>query len=506
MLPVQPELHAAASRTRVARMDPLAVLPVFLPLAGRKVVLAGGGEPAAWKAELLLATGAELHLLASVPCPDLADLIADPALAPRIRHSARDWTPADLNGAALAVAEVAEDAEAAAFVAAARAAGVPVNVIDRPEHCQFQFGGIVNRSPLVVGISTDGAAPVLGQAVRQRIETLLPRSLSAWAGFAGRIRGHVAAALGQIRQRRQFWQRFSDLAFAATAAPSGEVEADAPAFVARLTAGTTTIGEVTLVGAGPGDAGLLTLAAMRALQAADVILFDDLVSAEVLELARREAKRLLVGKRGGRESCAQGDINDMMVSLARQGRKVVRLKSGDPMVFGRAGEEIAQLEAEGIPVHVVPGITAASAMAARLKVSLTHRDHAQTLRLMTAHSRSGGLPGTLDLKALSSEAATTVFYMGRRMADSLRTRLLAEGVRPDLPVVVHANVSRPDERIWSGRLADLTCETMAAFGDAPVLIGLGSVFGKVAAGLAQSSAPLPGDLSGSIAEFQLKAG
>ena len=168
--------------------------------------------------------------------------------------------------------------------------------------------------------------------------------------------------------------------------------------------------------------------------------------------------------------------------------------------------ELARLEAEGIPVQVVPGITAASAMAERLKVSLTHRDHAQTLRLMTAPSRAGSLPGTLDLNALSCGAATTVFYMGRRMADNLRTRLLPEGIRPDLPVVAHANVSRPDERIWTGALADLTSETMAAFCDAPVLIGLGSVFGKMAAGVSQSSTYLPGGPSGSSAEVQLKAG
>ncbi|WP_374631168.1 siroheme synthase CysG [Pannonibacter indicus] len=491
MLHVQPETSGLSPRSarpqRPTRMEPLAVLPVFLPLTGRKAVLAGGGEPAAWKAELLLAAGVELHLFTDSPCEDLVALLADPALSPRIHHACRIWQPEDLTGAALAIADAEDDEDAAAFFAAARAAGVPVNVIDRPAFCQFQFGGIVNRSPLVVGISTDGAAPVLGQTVRQKIETLLPPGLSRWAQLAARIRAAVSERLESVALRRRFWRQFSEAAFA-RGAP--ELEEDFGALIDHLAEEAPATGEVVLVGAGPGDAAHLTLGAMRALQSADVILFDDLVSAEVLELARREAKRMLVGKRGGRESCAQEDINDMMVSLARQGRKVVRLKSGDPMVFGRAGEEIARLEAEGIPVSVVPGITAASAMAARLKVSLTHRDHAQSLRLMTAHSRHGGLPDTLDLSGRATSASTTVFYMGRRMADSLRQRLLSEGVSPDLPVVAHGSVSRPEEKIWTGRLADLTSTAMAAFGEAPVLIGIGQVFAAAKAGEEEAGLPV----------------
>ncbi len=237
-----------------------------------------------------------------------------------------------------------------------------------------------------------------------------------------------------------------------------------------------TKGRITLVGAGPGDAELLTLKAVRALQSADVILFDDLVSEEVLELARREAKRMLVGKRGGRESCRQEDINALMVSLARQGRHVVRLKSGDPMIFGRAGEEIAEIERHGIPVAVVPGITAALAAASRLGVSLTHRDLAQSVRFITGHSRQGDLPTDVDWRGLASPDTTLMFYMGGRTAGRIASRLMAEGLSASTPVVVLAAVTRRDERIWQLRLDELASGTEAIPRDLPVLIGIGSVF------------------------------
>jgi uroporphyrin-III C-methyltransferase/precorrin-2 dehydrogenase/sirohydrochlorin ferrochelatase len=253
----------------------------------------------------------------------------------------------------------------------ARHAGVPVNVIDRPGFCDFQFGSVVNRSPLVVGISTTGAAPILAQAVRQRIETILPAGLAGWAGIARRMRERVTALLRPGAERRAFWQRLADEAFRAE---PGTEETERWLAEAR----DAPSGRVTLVEAGPGDADHLTIRALRALQAADVILFDDLVSDAVLELARREAKRILVGQRGGRESCSQEDINRTMIALARAGRHVVRLKSSDPMVFGRVGEEIAELQRAGIPVDVVPGISAAFALAAELN---------QPLTTTTAHNR-----------------------------------------------------------------------------------------------------------------------
>jgi len=239
----------------------------------------------------------------------------------------------------------------------------------------------------------------------------------------------------------------------------------------------TAVGRVTLVGAGPGDAELLTLKAVKALQSADVILFDDLVSDEVLELARREAKRMLVGKRAGRDSCKQEDINAMMMTLAKQGKHVVRLKSGDPMIFGRAGEEIASLEAEGIPVTVVPGITAGLALGSRLGVSLTHRDHAQSVRFVTGHSRKGDLPEGLDWQGLADSRTTTVFYMARRMLPKIVEKLRAFGMSAATPATVAINLGRGDEAIWRGPLAELAAAAETMDIDAPTLVAVGDALG-----------------------------
>jgi uroporphyrin-III C-methyltransferase / precorrin-2 dehydrogenase / sirohydrochlorin ferrochelatase len=372
-----------------ARMAPLAVLPVFLDLRGARAVVAGGTDAAAWKAELLAAAGAEVHVYA--PAATLsegyAQRLANDLPLGRLVHHDAGWDADAFAGAAVAVADAADEADAAAFADAARAAGVPCNLVDRPQFGRFQFGTIVNRSPVVVGISTSGTAPVLGQAIRRRIETLLPPALAAWAALAGRLRSAVTARLAPGPQRRGFWDAFAERAFgpAPSTADERRLLRDADRIAAGGGGGE---GHVTLVGAGPGDAELLTLKAVRALQAADVILFDDLVSDAVLDLARREAKRILVGKRGGRPSCRQGEIDEMMVTLARAGKRVVRLKSGDPTIFGRAGEEIARLEAEGIAVDMVPGVTAGIAMAA-LGSSLTHRDHVKSVRLVTGYSRKG---------------------------------------------------------------------------------------------------------------------
>ncbi|WP_332701305.1 siroheme synthase CysG [Devosia sp.] len=458
------------NNNRPDRVAPLAVLPVFFDLAGKRVVAIGGSEPATWKIELLAAAGAHVQVLAPIGewCDDLIALAETGAAAGTISLVDCHWAPCDLSGAALAVADIEDDAEALAFIEAARDASVPYNVIDRPEFCQFQFGSIVNRSPVVVGISTAGAAPILGQAVRRRIETLLPSTLSAWAQLAQQVRSSVMERLEAGPQRRAFWERLVDRAFGDSAPTAMDADID----VVRAAPPT---GRVTLVGAGPGDADLLTIKAVRALQSADVILFDDLVSTEVLELARREAKRMLVGKRAARESCRQEDINDMMLTLARQGKHVVRLKSGDPMIFGRAGEEIEMLEQHGIAVTVVPGVTAALALASRLGVSLTHRDHAQSVRFVTGHSRKGVLPETLNWVALADSATTSVYYMSRRTLPQIVSQLRAQGMSLETPAIIAGNVGRADEQVWRGTVGEavqaveafpLSAPTIFAVGDA----------------------------------------
>lgn len=455
------------------RMDDLATLPVFFRLTGKRAVVAGGSDAAAWKAELLAAAGAEVEVFATDPGEPLLALAGEGTV---ILHR-REWPAGALNGAAIALCDAETDKEARAFVDAARAAGVPANVIDKPAYCDFQFGCIVNRSPAVIAISTDGAAPILGQAIRRRIETVLPPALADWAALARDVRAAVSARLPAGAPRRAFWERFVDRAFGPAPEPTAGEAMVAEA--AAIAAGSNARGgRVTLVGAGPGDAELLTLKAVRALQAADVILFDDLVSDEVLELARREARRMLVGKRGGRESHRQEDINDTMVALARSGKHVVRLKGGDPMIFGRAGEEIARLEEEGIPVAVVPGITSALAMASSLGVSLTHRDRAQSVRFVTGHSRKGELPRDVDWQSIADSKTTTIFYMGGRTAGDIASALVGRGLPQDTPVVIAKAVSRPGQRHWIGVLGDMSVAMTAMGHDEPVLIGIGPVFSE----------------------------
>lgn len=471
--------EAPRGRGERERMGPLATLPVFYKLKGKKALVAGGSAVAAWKAELLAAAGAEVHVYAEMLDPVFSGLITAPAASGSYLWHRRPWSDDCFAGMQIAICDAESNAEAQAFFCAARKAGVAVNVIDKPDWCEFQFGSIVNRSPAVIGISTDGAAPILGQAIRRRIETLLSPSLAGWAQLAHSIRAAVNDRLAPGPDRRAFWEGFVDRAFGMEpAAPSAEELLDRARAIGQAGSGQT--GRVTLVGAGPGDAELLTLKAVRALQAADVILFDDLVSGEVLELARREAKRMLVGKRGGRESCRQEDINDTLVKLARTGKHVVRLKGGDPMIFGRAGEEIARLEAEGIQVTVVPGITSALAMASQLGVSLTHRDHAQSVRFVTGHGRNGELPSDLDWAGIADARTTTVFYMGGRTAGEISGRLIAGGMRPCTPVVVARSVARDGFCHWTGALKDLDAGMSIIGYDEPVLIGIGAAFTRIA--------------------------
>lgn len=459
-------------------IDDLAVLPVFYKLAEKRVVLVGGSDAAAWKADLLAASGAKVHIYAENCSPEMEGLLAGPRAGHFVLHQ-RPWANDVFENSSIAIADAESDGEAQAFYCSAKAAGVPVNVIDNPQYCEFQFGSIVNRSPAIVSISTTGAAPILGQAIRQRIETLLPVTLKNWAQLAFDIREQVTDRLKPGAERRSFWERFCERAFTGPLEP---FEADClQENIEDIRSGGLG-GKVTLVGAGPGDAELLTLKAMRALQAADVILFDDLVSDEVLELARREAKKMLVGKRGGRESCKQEDINAMMITFAKAGKNVVRLKSGDPAIFGRAGEEIAELEANNIPVTIIPGITSASAMAAQLGVSLTHRDHAQSVRFVTGHSKDGKLPSHVDWQSIADPSASTIFYMGGRTADQIQDALLSNGMDTNTPVVVCSSVSRPDTKEWSGKLSQLKFGIKEIGFDSPVLIGVGAVFASKNAG------------------------
>ena len=440
------------SEQALEAIRPLANLPVFFKLTDRRVVLAGGSDGAAWKAELLAAAGARVDVFAPDPG---ARMLATAERHARINLVERRWLAGDLKGAALAICDAADAEEGRAFRDAAHGAGAPVNVVDKPEFCDFSFGAIVNRSPLVIGISTDGGAPVFGQALRARIEALIPESFAHWARAAKDWRGRLAALAPGFRQRRNFWERFATVALASAGRAPADADLTALMAAASGDIAAPARGHVTLVGAGPGDAELLTLKAVRALQSADVILFDDLVSPSVLELARREAQRINVGKRGHGPSVGQADISALLVTLGLEGKRIVRLKGGDPAVFGRANEETAAARAAGVDYSVVPGVTAAFAAAAALGVSLSERDRARRIQFITAHAADGTLPKDFDWRALVDPDAATCVYMGVKTLPALVQRLIAEGLDPKTPAAMVENASLPHERRFVAPIAEM---------------------------------------------------
>jgi uroporphyrin-III C-methyltransferase / precorrin-2 dehydrogenase / sirohydrochlorin ferrochelatase len=474
--------------TPSTRIGALARLPAFFALENKRAVVAGGTPAAAWKTELLSATGARVEVFAASFGEEMLALAENPPRGP-IKLNGRAWVDDDFVGTAIAVADCANDDEAQNFSAAARASGVPVNVIDRPAFCDFSFGAIVNRSPLVIGISTDGASPVFGQAIRAKIEALIPRGFARWADAARDWRPRVQALALSFRGRRAFWEKFTARAVAAPdAAPTDD---DLDALLKPNT--TPDAGSVVLVGAGPGDPELLTLRAVRALQSADVILFDDLVSPDVLDFARREAKKMLVGKTGYRASCKQDDINTLMISLAKAGKRVVRLKGGDPMIFGRADEEITACRNAGISVEVVPGITTAQGAASRLLVSLTRRGTARRVQYITGHAaqgsgRDGKLPADIDWTSLADPAATTIVYMPVRTLPQLVATACKAGLDPSTPAVAVERATRSDERIIAARIADLPARLAEELPSGPVVVMIGRAFAEYVEAAADSGA------------------
>lgn len=462
------------SEANPARMGRLARLPVFFALEGKRALVAANGMGAAWKIELLSAAGAKVDVFAPKPGADLLALADDAPGGEIVVHN-RDWRAEDFAGAAIAVGTFRTDEESAAFASAAHAAGVPVNVIDKPAFCDFAFGTIVNRSPLVIGISTDGAAPVFGQAIRAKIEAMLPMGFARWAAAARNWRGMLQATAGlSFAARRRFWQLFTIRAMQEPG--HAPVEEDYRLLMAALRAegGSAERGSVTLVGAGPGDPELLTLRAVRALQSADVILIDDLVSADVLDFARREAKKMLVGKTGGGPACKQQEINDLMISLAKKGKRVVRLKGGDPMIFGRAGEEIDACRAAGIAVDVVPGVTAAQGAASRLQISLTHRRHARRLQYVTGHALDGKLPADIDWRSIADPSAVTAIYMPSRTFAEFSERAEAAGLDPSTPAIAIWNATRPGQSALHATLRGLREQLSGRTERGPLLVLVGA--------------------------------
>ena len=431
------------------RTDRLSAFPVFLRVEDRAVVIVGGGGEAFAKARLLARSSARLVLVAGRFDAGYAAWAA--VEGARLVEAA--FSPPVLEGAALVFAATGDEAADRAVVDAARALRIPVNAVDRPGLCDFYTPALVDRAPVAVAIGTEGAGPVLAQMIRARVERLLPPSLGALARLAATYRGAADRLLPNGDARRGFWRDFFDGA-PARAVAAGDDEA-ARAAADRLLEGRVArqAGHVALVGAGPGAEDLVTLRAQRLLMAADAIVHDALVPEAVVALGRRDAARIAAGKRKGRHARTQVEINRLLVALARQGKRVVRLKAGDPLVFGRAGEELAALREAGVSHEVVPGVTAALAAAADFALPLTLRGVSSSLVFTTGHDLGGDtLP---DWARLAIDGATVAVYMGRSVAAGVAQKLIAAGLSPDTAVAVVESASLPSRRLLHGTLADL---------------------------------------------------
>ncbi|WP_368182148.1 siroheme synthase CysG [Aeromonas sp. R7-5] len=442
-------------------------LPIFCRLDNKPVLLVGGGEVAERKARLLLDAGAQLTVVAPDLDPELAELAANGS----IEWLAGEFAPQQLTGKWLVVAATDRREVNALVYQSANQARIFANVVDDPKRSSFIMPSIIDRSPLMVAISSGGKAPVLARLLREKLEALLPQHLGAVATFAGSLRERVKARFAIMGERRRFWERLLGADRLGQALARGD-HASANQLADNLFADESqTGGEVVLVGAGPGDPGLLTLHALRQMQQADVVVYDRLVSDEVMALVRRDAKRIFVGKQAGNHCVPQEGINQLLLEEAKKGQRVVRLKGGDPFIFGRGGEELETLVGTGIGFQVVPGITAASGCAAYAGIPLTHRDHAQSVRFVTAHGKGGARD--LDWPLLAKDRQTLVFYMGLSSCATIREQLLAHGKAGDTPVALIERGTQPSQRVIRGTLDELPA--LAVGVESPALIMVGSV-------------------------------
>jgi uroporphyrin-III C-methyltransferase/precorrin-2 dehydrogenase/sirohydrochlorin ferrochelatase len=454
-------------------------LPLFLDLTSGRVLLVGAGEPAQARLRLLLAAGARVRWFA--PDGSARDVAGfDDAAVARIELAGGDPLATDLAGVVAVLCAGAGDT-GRAVAARARSLGIPVNVMDEPTHSTFIVPAIVDRGEVVVAIGTGGASPVIARRLRERIEALLPVRIGDLASFAARWRDAVRETFPDVRRRRRFWERVIDGPVGADVLAGRAAQADqvlatmtSPAAFARA----SDTGVVTLVGAGPGDPDLLTLKALRALQDADVIFYDDLVSSEILARARRDAALVPVGRRAGRPGIGQDAIHRLLIDAAHAGQRVVRLKGGDPFIFGRGGEEVAALRAAGVACAVIPGITAALGAAAEAELPLTFRHEARRVTFLTAHRADDA--GEVDWPALTDPAMTVVVYMGMTAAPAIRDGLLKAGRSPQTPVGVFARATRPDAKTAVGVLRDLPALAAAA-APGPALLIIGDVVAHSAA-------------------------
>jgi len=444
-------------------------LPLFHKLQNRRVLVVGGGEIALRKARLLADAGATLRVVSPDVGRELCELVEHGAGELILRGYQAD----DLNGVSLVIAATDDVPLNAQISEQAQAIGIPVNVVDAPALCSVIFPAIVDRSPLIVAVSSGGDAPVLARLIRAKIETWIPATYGQLAGLAKIFRAQVKSLFPDVQQRRVFWEDVfqGPVAESAFAGKLGEAR--------RLLedkingAAPQALGEVYLVGAGPGDPDLLTFRALRLMQQADVVLYDRLVAPAIVELCRRDAERIYVGKRRADHAVPQEQINQRLIDLAKSGKRVLRLKGGDPFIFGRGGEEIEQLAAHGIPFQVVPGITAASGCSAYAGIPLTHRDHAQSVRFVTGHLKDGS--ADLPWSELVASSQTLVFYMGLVGLPTICQQLVAHGRAASTPAALIQQGTTENQRVFTGTLANLPDLVARHEVHAPTLVIVGEV-------------------------------
>ena len=451
-------------------------LPIFLDVQCGVVLLAGAGDPARAKLRLLVSAGARVRWYAVGGKHDLSGLRADEAS--RVELAAGDPLIAELSGVVAIVCAGAGDI-GPAMSARANAAGLPVNVMDDLDHSTFIFPAVVDRGDVVVAVGTGGTSPVVARRIRERIEALLPERIGELASFIGRWRKRIHDLIPDFALRRHFWEHVVDGPVGALvlAGRADEAESalknvgDASAFIGRLRSGEVA-GSVTLVGAGPGDPDLLTVKALRALQDADVVFYDELVNPDILGRARRDAERVAVGRRVGKPGMGQDAVNRLLIEAARAGKRAVRLKGGDPFIFGRGGEEVEALRQAKVAYSVIPGITAGVGAAAQFEVPLTFRHQALRVTFLTAHKASDA--EMVDWSTLTDVAMTIVVYMGMMAAPSVRKGLLAAGRSPKTPVGVFARATRSDAAAATGTLDELP-ELVEKVAGGPAILIIGDV-------------------------------
>lgn len=443
-------------------------LPIFLDVRGRRAVLVGGDVVAERKLRWLLSAGAQVVLIAPALCPELNQRLAEAA----VDWQARAFENTDLDGAVLVIAASDDMATNRHVAELARQRNMPVNVVDNAALSTFVVPALVDRSPVLVAVGSSATSPVLSRYWRNRLETLLPGNLGCLADFLSRQRERVQSALPSGMQR-PFWETFLDGA-GAEAVLAGNAEQAEQQLLQQLQQKKTNLsGEVYLIGAGPGDPDLMSFKALRLLQKADVVLYDRLVDARIIDKARRDAERVYVGKSRAEHALRQQDINRLMIERAQAGQTVARLKGGDPFLFGRGGEEIAELSAAGIAFQVVPGITAASGCAAYAGIPLTHRDHASSVRFLAGMLHNEDY--ALDWASLNAPRETLVFYMGLDTLPTISRELMAHGKAPDTPVAVVEQGTLEVQRVLISRLDQVADGAKAHTLHAPTLIIVGSV-------------------------------